>query len=44
VTVTISIGVAERTDEATTPEEVIKVADGLLYKAKKAGRNKVVAG
>ncbi|UZP66523.1 GGDEF domain-containing protein [Desulfovibrio mangrovi] len=44
VTVTISIGVAERTDEATTPEEVIKVADGLLYQAKKAGRNKVVAG
>lgn len=43
VTVTISIGVAERTDDASTPEEVIKVADGLLYQAKKAGRNRVVS-
>ncbi len=43
VTVTISIGVAERSDEAATPEEVVKAADTLLYKAKKAGRNRVVS-
>jgi len=38
VTVTISIGVAKKTPDRTT-EEVIKAADKLLYKAKKAGRN-----
>ncbi|GFM38551.1 GGDEF domain-containing protein [Desulfovibrio psychrotolerans] len=44
VSVTMSVGVAERTDEAATTEAVIKRADNALYKAKKAGRNKVVAG
>jgi GGDEF domain-containing protein len=41
VSVTISIGVAERTDNLTTPEEVIKAADKALYRAKDKGRNQV---
>ena len=42
VRVTVSIGAAERSEDAPTPAEVIKAADKLLYKAKKSGRNKVV--
>ncbi len=41
VSVTISIGVAERAEGLATPEEVIKAADTLLYKAKNRGRNQV---
>ncbi|MFC1588950.1 GGDEF domain-containing protein [Pseudomonadota bacterium] len=41
VVVTISIGVANRTERLATPNEVIKAADKALYKAKKQGRNKV---
>jgi len=43
VSVTISIGVAERQPEHRTPEEVLKVADQALYAAKGAGRNCVMA-
>ncbi|MCW3147378.1 GGDEF domain-containing protein [Stutzerimonas stutzeri] len=43
VSVTISIGVAERQGEQRSPEEVIKAADQALYSAKKAGRNCVRA-
>ncbi|MFC0267478.1 GGDEF domain-containing protein [Kushneria aurantia] len=43
LSVTISIGVAERTAQLATPEEVIKAADKSLYKAKNAGRNCVMA-
>lgn len=43
VSVTISIGVAERNAEQREPEEVIKAADQALYKAKGAGRNCVVS-
>ncbi|HLT03972.1 MAG TPA: GGDEF domain-containing protein [Pseudomonas sp.] len=43
VSVTISIGVAERSGEHREPEEVIKAADEALYKAKGAGRNCVVS-
>jgi diguanylate cyclase (GGDEF)-like protein len=39
--VTVSIGVAAPTEASTTPEMVLKVADKALYKAKKAGRNRV---
>lgn len=39
--VTISIGVANRTERMSVPHEVIKGADKALYKAKKQGRNKV---
>ncbi|MFT5808967.1 MAG: diguanylate cyclase (GGDEF)-like protein [Moritella dasanensis] len=43
VQVTISIGVAEGRSSIISPEEVIKAADQLLYKAKEAGRNQVCA-
>ncbi|WP_413043024.1 GGDEF domain-containing protein [Pseudomonas sp. YJ42] len=43
VSVTISIGVAERSVTQRTPEEVIKAADQALYSAKGAGRNCVRA-
>ncbi|WFC64815.1 GGDEF domain-containing protein [Pseudomonas sp. REST10] len=39
VSVTVSMGVAERQAEQRTPQEVIKEADRALYSAKAAGRN-----
>lgn len=44
ISVTISIGVANRTATLTTAEAVIKAADKMLYKAKNAGRNCLVSG
>jgi diguanylate cyclase (GGDEF)-like protein len=41
VSVTISIGVAERTEKLATPDAVVKAADIALYRAKKMGRNQV---
>lgn len=41
VSVTVSLGVAERDDESRTPEQVLKAADQALYAAKSAGRNRV---
>jgi len=41
VAVTVSIGVAEPSERAATPEAVIKAADKALYRAKKGGRNQV---
>ncbi|QKH36668.1 GGDEF domain-containing protein [Achromobacter pestifer] len=41
--VTVSIGVAERSDALRAPEAVIKAADQALYKAKDEGRNLVRA-
>lgn len=41
VSVTISIGVAERGDRLPTPEEVVQAADRALYRAKEKGRNQV---
>jgi diguanylate cyclase (GGDEF)-like protein len=41
VSVTISIGISERSDKSPTPETVLKAADQALYRAKKAGRNRV---
>ena len=42
VGITVSIGVAERTDRRPAPEQVLKAADKALYRAKEAGRNRVV--
>ena len=41
VQVTISIGVAERTEQMAVPHEVIQGADKALYRAKEKGRNRV---
>ena len=41
VSVTISIGVAQRNDKLATPDAVIKAADKALYRAKHGGRNQV---
>jgi diguanylate cyclase (GGDEF)-like protein len=41
VSVTISIGVAERNDRLVTPQGVIEAADRALYRAKEKGRNRV---
>lgn len=41
VSVTISIGVAERSDKLATPDAVIKAADKALYRAKEKGRNRI---
>lgn len=39
VRITVSIGVAGKTSNAESPEDVIKRADKALYRAKKKGRN-----
>lgn len=41
VQITVSIGIAERQEGQRSPESVIKAADKALYKAKKAGRNRL---
>ena len=41
--VTVSIGVARCADRNTTAEQVVKSADKAMYRAKQAGRNRVVA-
>ena len=41
LTITISIGLAERSQDLATADKVIKHADKALYKAKKNGRNQV---
>jgi diguanylate cyclase (GGDEF)-like protein len=41
LSVTISIGVAERDDMLTSPGQVVRAADAALYRAKRAGRNRM---
>ena len=41
VSVTISIGVAERNDRLTLSDDVIQAADKALYRAKNRGRNRI---
>lgn len=43
INVTVSIGVAEKSTHHDSAQDVLKSADKALYKAKKTGRNKVVA-
>ncbi len=43
LTITISIGVATFPKDAKEPQELTEKADAALYRAKEAGRNKVVA-
>lgn len=40
-TITVSLGVATFPDHGMRPEEIIRAADGALYRAKKAGRDRV---
>nr|WP_285903101.1 GGDEF domain-containing protein [Alkalimarinus sediminis] len=42
VNITVSIGVAQKNDTHHSAEDVIKDADEALYRAKNAGRNRVV--
>jgi len=45
LSVTLSLGVAERTESMEGPDDLLKAADEALYAAKEAGRNRVcVAG
>ncbi len=39
--VTVSIGVAERNEQYNSPQRVLAAADKALYRAKRAGRNRV---
>lgn len=41
VSVTISIGVAQRDDRSATPADILLAADRSLYRAKEKGRNRV---
>lgn len=42
--ITISMGIASYPDNGTTMEELLRVADTALYKAKQEGRDRVVSG
>jgi diguanylate cyclase (GGDEF)-like protein/PAS domain S-box-containing protein len=42
-TVTVSIGVAQFADDDSTWSQAVSRADGAMYRAKRAGRNRVVA-
>lgn len=44
LTVTMSLGVTERSGDSETFDQLFKRADDALYKAKHGGRNQVVAG
>lgn len=42
INISISVGLAEKTDKHRSPQDVIKAADNALYKAKEGGRNRVI--
>ena len=39
INISVSIGIAERSQRHSTPELVLDAADAALYRAKEAGRN-----
>jgi diguanylate cyclase (GGDEF)-like protein len=41
IVITVSIGVAEKDNRHSTPDQVVMAADKALYRAKEAGRNRV---
>ena len=41
ITITVSIGVAERNHRNASPDQVVQAADKALYRAKEVGRNRV---
>ena len=41
---TVSIGVTEANDQDNSFEDILRRADRMMYKAKEAGRNRVIAG
>jgi diguanylate cyclase (GGDEF)-like protein len=41
ISITVSIGLAERDARHTQPDQVIQVADRALYRAKEGGRNRL---
>jgi len=43
VSVTVSVGAAERSEQHASTERVLKAADAMLYRAKRLGRNRVVS-
>lgn len=43
IVITVSIGVAEKSQRHSTPDQVVQAADKALYRAKEAGRNRVSA-
>jgi len=44
LSVSVSIGVAERSSSHSSLSEVLAISDIALYKAKAAGRNRVITG
>ena len=44
LSVSVSIGVAERSSNHSSLSEVLAFSDAALYKAKAAGRNRVIPG
>lgn len=44
VRITVSIGIAEQVPEMRAAADLLRVADGALYKAKLGGRNRVMVG
>jgi diguanylate cyclase (GGDEF)-like protein len=40
--ISVSIGIADRTKQHSTPDRVLDAADSALYRAKEAGRNRVI--
>ena len=44
ILVTLSVGIAERSDAMETPADLVTLADEALYRAKQSGRNRIERG